>query len=679
MRQTFVESEVVGTIADLVTAMQDALNEGKQILPDFRYSSWGEAYTLLSGQHRKIDRLEDPAHWIKLAGMSLAVPDDTLNFLGLQAAVQAVGGDLANVTVSHYGQNRTVNRAASQATEWDVASLEVQGPVRFGKPLTHADGVSLTELRNQIRTGLDYMENLAGVRPKIMAWPQHRHSAISLKIAREEGIIMCRDGTTWVEPVSGWIETGTPAKYEHWATCPYVIPLHDWLLTANLSGVVSEAQMLIDLSANYLNDLYTNNMWGQFYLHGNNQPVAGDDLTATELGWLLNLISSDPLIWTDTFGNIAQYVVDTHDLNNNIYVPKAGALPWKGKSAAFSFSYDDIKSEVYTDYFPKHVLHNVPFTLFVDPTNIIDNGGAEVTIAQIKEMLDSGLCELGCHGYGGERLIDENACAFHGGPSGETLGVEVVDDGGGDRSLHFYVGKSGEYPKEVISQANCWLKGNDLLANLKHGDEITSWVDRASGYTLTGQGTTKPLVVGGARSFQAAAGFAGVDEYFSNLSDYGDMWSNTNGFMVFAVLKYLTSANRHICSQFRTAGAGRCWTIEIDHWRVCEDAAADLPVGVNPVGAGHFASGSWHTMGMLWQPGSAVQGWADGSLSVAGANAVNNIETGLTVPFEVGAMRTGFAVLHGEIAEVVTFPLYDLAIARRMMGYLHREYGISWR
>jgi peptidoglycan/xylan/chitin deacetylase (PgdA/CDA1 family) len=69
-----------------------------------------------------------------------------------------------------------------------------------------------------------------------------------------------------------------------------------------------------------------------------------------------------------------------------------GTLP----PQSFLITIDDGWKSVYTDAFPVFKELNFPFTIFLYK-KYVDGGGRALTTPMIQEMLDSGLCTIGCH------------------------------------------------------------------------------------------------------------------------------------------------------------------------------------------------------------------------------------------------------------------------------------------
>lgn len=114
------------------------------------------------------------------------------------------------------------------------------------------------------------------------------------------------------------------------------------------------------------------------------------------------------------------------------------------KDGLCSICFDDGCSDVYFVAFPILKCKSIPFTIFLNPSTIDSTGFLKKT--QILEMINSGLCTIGSHGYD---HIDLDSISYEEAISELTKSKEYLEKSFGTE-VNYYAYPHGKHTKEII-------------------------------------------------------------------------------------------------------------------------------------------------------------------------------------------------------------------------------------
>jgi len=637
----------------------------------------------------------DSTEWIQILGKSLTLTG-TNNFAGLQAQIQALGDECANISVGQISDDlagRMTNKTWSD--EWLTDLLLAGGVFGLGEPLRHDRGLPFSDVVTELDDCKAYLDaNLTGVEVKAFAYPYHRHDRQTMRLLKERGYAGARDGEVGYFPLSNGLlgsDLAALKTIQSWdAYCRFSLPLNSFLVTASLKGKTKtqmEDYLYSDSvatgsSTNYgyaslMEAWKANHTLLTFYTHGN----APTDLTAAELEDFLEIIQADQDIWIAKHSEIAEWANARHAPNGAtysdefVYEPTAsnsaddmGGTPWNGYKMAFSMSFDDIKIECYNNYFPVLQTLNFPATIYVALNYVTDNGGSDVSLAQLQEMQDSALVEIGGHSTTHDRMIDERSARMSYSGS-ESLGYKVAESGA-DRIMTFYKGNSLPYPLTLTNLERWYDIPNMGLAN---GATPATITDRAGSQNASAG--NEASIITNFKNSLSVLDFDGTDDYY--LAGTADVHSNTRGLMVFLVYQFESSDSRPVVAHFDTAPAGRLWRIQSNSWGVFEAAGSASPAGVDPTNA-VLTYNNVHVACLYWEPGSPGEVWCNNAKLGEQGSAVNTIDVGNGANLYIGNSQAGgTGTFNGKVGDIVIVSEADPVLRRDLFSYLGERWDIT--
>ncbi len=627
-----------------------------------------------------------PIPWIEMDGASVEVSASDDTFVELQALIDTVVSGVVVAPTNGLNQGRILHDKPFNDI-WCVEALVAGGPWEMtteGVSLEHEVGTDWSQIvTTEIAAAQAYVTGLVGTAPTYFAYPSNNHSYETMDAVKQAGFLMARTGVTGFLPASGGVVTNdftndpdcarTWAKWAPWSMVNQVgideatleafankQAMEDYLY--NVGGAGDAA---IRHGYGSLMDAWKGlHTWVNFYCHNT------ASLSATKLGWLMEIVAADTDIWCERISTIGAYALARHEANGAaensdwIYEPTAGneaaddvGTPWNGHEAAFTFNTDDGHTDNYTAYMPVAVANNVPMSVSLTVSFISDEGGPNMSRAQIHEMRDTGLFDFGVHSWNHVSVIRNHACRLQDStqPGGYTRGVKVVD-GSGVKTIQFMTRSDIELPYQ--SAFRWWDFHNEGLADAA---PIPSVTDRINGEILLPH-TASPVIDADWQGSRAGAVFNNTPGTSFISSGYYDYHSNTNGMMIFVVAERVSSTFRPFLAKYPGA-TGRAFVMRgLERMGVCELETTTIDAGNQiPSCAAHLAMGVPGIICLYWEPGSTAKAYINGTLrgeqeAPAGTPApVTSIfeESGSDGLFELGGWINGNLGFSGTIGEVL--------------------------
>ena len=210
---------------------------------------------------------------------------------------------------------------------------------------------------------------------------------------------------------------------------------------------------------------------------------------------------------------------------------------------------------------------------------------------------------------------------------------------------------------------------------------VSSWADRsANGFNASQALSTKqPAYVRNALNGRPALYFDSGDVL--NLGN-SNIWSNTYGLCIFAVIKSDPASNGEIIAKYKTTGNLKEFHLFLNSadwgnnfWVVAETGSTHVALTVNTL-TGLLTTACVITA--RWKPGVEHTLYYNGLLKGTAVTAVDHISTGLTEELRIGSYEGGVSNYYdGYIGEIIAFP-HGLTEAEQyaMEMYLGYNWGI---
>jgi hypothetical protein len=408
--------------------------------------------------------------WTEITGKSVTLVSDTTQLHQIQAAIQALGSPLDQVSVIAVDSDLAyrlnpdvpVGRESHEAAllqETEIVQLDDTGTI-----FLHEVGMPHQEIVDELTLNGEYIEGLTGKQPTSFATPYHRADRKLLRALNDEGIVVARGGwdTQWFPEGAALLgaDVHTSRRAETWKYYQRLnIPLFGYFTSASVEGKSKEQlhDMLYD-TANHQTPITSNlhgygslmemwkdcNTWVQFYDH---RDISGD-----EFGYLIEIFQEDGEFWIDNMTPIGQWANARHapfgpEYNDEFIeeptagnsVDDLGGTPWDGKRCALTISFDDSYDIQIDTYFVVAQTYGINFSLAVCRKYGSDWSGwaPRLSDADFTTMYNAGM-ELMDHSITHDRMNDEQAIRIK--YEGEGLLAAKITALGDDKIVTFYTG-----------------------------------------------------------------------------------------------------------------------------------------------------------------------------------------------------------------------------------------------
>jgi len=621
---------------------------------------WVYRHRIRKGYSTPLYRWSGSGAQISVPGVADGAGGGT-RYAGLQAIIQAAGGEAANITVAAPSSETSWRVAARDHTHQYASRLAATGGIvsvpSDGVDFLHDTGMTQVAIRNELIVNKAYVESLTGVPCRVHVYPDHQHTRATMRDLRDAGYIAARDG--WVSPyfpegaTMGDVYT-TVAMAQTWALWQRYALLGHLQFAANPRAVQSgigglnKAQVeayLYFTTANQSAPLATtlygyddlmamwkdNNTWVSFNIHYN--------LTALEVQSLIEIFVADGDFWVDTLGNIAAYA-DVHHapfgpVRNDefVYEPLTGhaasdfgGAPWNGKKCAITFTCDDAQDDFIDNYLAAVQAAGGNVTVGVVKDWIGDAG--YMTTAEVATAQATGVVEFGSHSVTHDQEVDLPGCTLaYSGTS--ALGAEVLVSGN-NRLIQLYTGATGNWYDPLTGMAGF---GGLFDADVLPLGDFTgdTWAPISGAFSGTGvkAGTGEIKVVAGPNGhlcvqavspLDASANYGGV-----TFTD-AQLWSNVNGFTLFIIAESTTTASDHVVIGKMANANNREWVVFVNN----ADLSANGAAWASTAASGFNVDSNWHAEIVTWIPGAAQRVYRDSVTSAysTGSAAVASLVDG---------------------------------------------------
>ena len=157
---------------------------------------------------------------------------------------------------------------------------------------------------------------------------------------------------------------------------------------------------ITELQFSVSSDAFTNfRRWGAIQGNQGNRWIAGNEWQLIALPWQEGTNTGTP-----NRAAITRYQVRCASNGQGAVDLWVGGIAWMNKGASIAtISFDDGYDTLYTKAWPVLKAKNLKFTAYV-PAQYVDAPG-RLSLAQIQEMIASGLCEIGYHGDGNDQRV----------------------------------------------------------------------------------------------------------------------------------------------------------------------------------------------------------------------------------------------------------------------------------
>jgi len=531
-----------------------------------------------SGQGDGTFALETHSYQALGLSITLGSGQNAIYMASIRAAISSYSQlvDVAGSSVN----SLTAYRVASGSSDglYDAGRLEKSGLIGLsaaGSPLLHEYGHrEMHGLEAKLRDGLEYWRDVIGMDAQVGTWPYHVHDRLSMGIMRDLGCLAMRSGTgtnSYYANGHFFFRYNNEAITKTWsAWCPWSVPLQAYLDNTNVNTVSSKADLtsLLYDTANFqttpasplhsqasLMDLWkANHTWAMFYCH--------DEVTATNLRWLLEIMRDDADVLVGTMGEIATLLHQTHTPDANdplIYRPMAAVPdgPYAGKKMAFSFVTDDGRVENLTSYLGICNCVGVRWT-----AACITHEEGELTDAQIAFLHGAGACEIGTHFRDVERNVLKNGFTM---VNSNAARLAVMVDTASPRTMAFYChvddlsAHMGMLPGMVFG-FEPWRWVNTYA----EGAAINNWICPYTTTSGAAGGTASPRFTHSTYLGLPAARFNASSLQYLNLGEKA-LWHNSYGLTVYAAMYTDASCNRSILARRNATSNQRAFLFQ--YWR----------------------------------------------------------------------------------------------------------------
>ncbi len=218
-----------------------------------------------------------------------------------------------------------------------------------------------------------------------------------------------------------------------------------------------------------------------------------------------------------------------------------------------------------------------------------------------------------------------------------------------------------------IPYLECWLDASKLTGS--DGTAISTWNDLKNNNDFTASGTSEPILKTNAQNGKNVVQFDGTNDVMS--AGDKELYNNSRGFTIFAVVKAEDSKRMAILSKYQTTGNNREFAFGNKDNYLFEDGTWYSETYSNVT----MALDDFMIVEICWKPGQPFEYYINGALAGMGDKSVSDIYDG-TANLKLGGGDYSYVGFwKGDIAELL---IYSNAVSDNDRKALRDNLAIKW-